>query len=103
MKMVEYQDYMRLLFDKYLKKLHYVLLVISLAIVVAIANEQKVDATEHSMRVGATVVLILGGYQLLRWIAIYLPVKLFGASESVKKDLEEIHQKHNVDQDDKSS
>jgi len=96
MKMAEYQDYMRLLFDKYIKKVIYPLLIIGAIVVGVDAVNHNYPAVELALSGGMIPLIVFGGFHFLRWVMVSLPVKLFGASNSaystIKSDIEEIHE-----------
>ena len=103
MKMAEYKDYMRLLFDKYLKFVPWILyLVIVISNGIGILIQHM--TLEGAFNIVAQASLLIPiGYIIIRWSIIYLPTKLFGASNSayntIKNDIEEIHEKHSTSVD----
>ena len=103
MTMDEYQDYMKLLFDKYLKYVPYVLSIIAIAIIILAAYAQPETRDQMPFNLVSVPIAIILSYMFIRWVVVKLPSLLFGTTNSVysivKGDINKIHKKHHSEEE----
>lgn len=107
MKMSEYEDYMKLLFDKYLAKPVAIIFIISF-IVVMIALSTGGISTGSSLEFIAVLLLPLvwyGVYYVVTRAIIYWPGKIYNilirVFKTVIEDIDDIQKKHEGEADEK--
>ena len=95
MKMAEYQDYIKLLFDKYLLKILYIIeFGIMIATILCLTIFDKNNPMSCMIGGVGYAIMFFLAYIALKWILINVPPRLFVAKEIFKKDIEEIKEKH---------
>lgn len=98
MKLEEYQDYVKLLFDKYLKRLIYALQpIIFIGTIIALSLPMNANEKIWIIIIPPIMlsVSLFIGFIVLRWALLVLPGKFFNAKKHVSDNIKSIHDKHN--------
>lgn len=101
MKMEEYQDYVRVLYDKYLAKLFYLLIIILAgAVVIDYFVVGSLQGGTKDVLAGLIIIIIL--FYGTRFLLIYVPHNIYRLTHKLintaKKDIQDIRDKHNTNE-----
>lgn len=101
MKMGEYQDYVRILFDKYLSPIFYIVGFVLAVPQFYILYNHKFPVDKVLEIIGILVIVILMFYGA-RLSLVYLPKIFYSLIQKLvktaKKDIQNIHEKHNTNE-----